>query len=165
MDAGGCLQHILSVSGFCNGPTVTEDNDVRVDGVGGIPNLLNGPYAIMQGGRGGGPNGAGGGQAHVGDDDIGPGLGHPFGLVDVEDIWGCQQTDLMGGPDHLDFLLIAHAGFFEVLPEFAVNQTDGGEVLDSAKAQVFQLFQEKGDGSKGIGGTDSGQDRLFLHDG
>ena len=81
---------------------------------------------------------------------------HSFGLVDIEDIRGGQQIHLMGDPDHFDFFLISHACFFQILAELAIDQTDGGEILDATETQGFQFFEEEMDGAERISAADSG---------
>lgn len=71
----------------------------------------------------------------------------------------------MGDADHLDFLVVAHSGFFEVCAEVAVHKADGGEVLDADEADVFQLREEFGHGAEGVGAADTGEDRGIVDDG
>ena len=62
----------------------------------------------------------------------------------------------MGRFDHGDFGGVGHARLFEVLAEIAVDEADGGEVLDAGEAEVAELTQEGGDGAEGVSAADAG---------
>lgn len=60
--------------------------------------------------------------------------------------------------DHVDFQVVSHAGFLEIGSELAVDEADGGEVLDTGKAQVAQLLKKGGNVAEGICAADAGDD-------
>lgn len=68
----------------------------------------------------------------------------------------------MGSLDRPDFLFVTHAGLVEVLPEFAIDQADGGKVLDTAEAKFFQLFEKGGHGPERICAADACEDARIL---
>ena len=84
--------------------------------------------------------------AHVGDDQVGAGVGHALGLRRIEDVRRRQQVQLAREPDDVDFELIAHAGLLERLPHVAVEEADRREVLDAGEAERAQLFEEQSAG-------------------
>ena len=51
--------------------------------------------------------------AHVGDDDVRAGAGHPLRLAGVEDVRRRQQVQLVRRGNHVDLELVAHPGLFE----------------------------------------------------
>lgn len=71
----------------------------------------------------------------------------------------------MGDANHLDFLFVAHACFFEVCAEVTVDEANGGEVLDADEADGFQLLEEFGHGTEGVGAADAGEDGGVVDDG
>ena len=71
----------------------------------------------------------------MGHDDIRPGLGHRMRFLGFEDVGRGQHVLLTRRADQLDLERIAHAGFFQVGAEGAVDEADRGEVLDARKAQ------------------------------
>ena len=52
---------------------------------------------------------------------------------------------------------VAHPGLLEVLPEGAVEQADGREVLDAGEADPLQLVEEDGHQPERVGAADAGQ--------
>ena len=99
------------------------------------------------------------GQPHVRHEHVGAGLGHRDRGLDVEDVGRGQQVALGGQPDHVDLEVVAHAGLFEVLPEHAVEQADGREVLDAGEAHGLQLVEEPVHEPERVGAVDPGEDR------
>ncbi len=69
--------------------------------------------------------------------DVGSGTGHGLRLVRIEDVGGGQQVLAVRLGDHAHFEPEAHAGFLEADPHAAVEETDGGEVLDAGKTHVL----------------------------
>ena len=87
---------------------------------------------------------------------IGAGVGHFPGFVGVEDVGRGEQIEVVGGADHGYFEVVTHACFFEVLPEGAVDEADGGEILDAGEAEGFEVGEEGGHGAEGVGAADAG---------
>ncbi len=76
-------------------------------------------------------------QAHVDDQGIGPRVGHPAGLLGVEDIRGSSAgPSAWASATHSTSRMITHPRLFQVLPEMAVDQADGREVLDSGEPEA-----------------------------
>jgi hypothetical protein len=71
----------------------------------------------------------------------------------------------MGGGDGFHFELIAHAGFLQVRAEGAVDESDGGEILDAREAERFQLAQEMVPQQEGIRAVHTGEDGCVFHGG
>jgi len=92
----------------------------------------------------------------VGDEDVGAGPGHVRGLLLVEHVRRSEQVHLMREADHVDLEAVAHAGLLEVGAEHAVDEADGGEVLDSGEADVLHLLEEVGHHSERVGAVDAG---------
>ena len=107
---------------------------------------------------------AGGGEADVGDQKIGAGLGHGGRLLWGKDVGRREHVQLMGDGDGLDLLVIAHARAFQILAEGTVEEADGGEVLYTAEADLFELLEKYVFEAEGIGAADSRQDRGILND-
>src|SRR5882757_1138670 len=161
----GAGQDVLGVLGVGDRAAVAQDDDVPADGCRGVADGLDPGEALLQRGSGPRADGAGGGQPHVGDDDVGAGVRHRLGLLLVEDVRGGDEVDPVGLADHVDLKGVGHAGLFEVLPEVAVDQAHGREVLHAGEAQIGELPQEARDVAEGVGAADAGQDRGLLDDG
>ena len=71
----------------------------------------------------------------------------------------------MSDLDHLDFLFVTHACFFEICAEIAIDKADGGEVLDADEADAFQLLEEFGHAAERVGAADTSEDRGVVDDG
>ncbi len=70
----------------------------------------------------------------------------------------------MGLADHLDFLVVAHVGLFEVGAEGPVDQSDRREILHAREARILDLPQEAVHEPHGIGPAHAGQHgRLAGH--
>jgi hypothetical protein len=83
-------------------------------------------------------------QAHVADDDVGAGPGHVLRVLLAEDVGRGEQVEGTGPRHQLDLEAVAHAGFLEIGAEGAVDEADGGKVLDPGKAQADEALQEGG---------------------
>ena len=106
---------------------------------------------------------AAGGQAHVGDHDVGPGLGHGAGLGLVEHVRGRQHVLGTGEADHLHLEPVAHAGLLQIGPDPAVEETHGREVLHAREAQRLQLVEEVVEEAERVGAVHPGQHRRVPH--
>ena len=144
---------------------MAEHDDLGIDPLRHVPDLLDPRHAVVERQRRGRADGTRGRQAHVRDQDIGAGVGHLLCFVRVEDVRRGEQIEVVGGFNHGDFLVVAHACFLEVLPEGAVDEADGGEVLDAGEAEGFQVSEEGGDVAEGVGAADAGEDGGVGDDG
>jgi hypothetical protein len=63
------------------------------------------------------------------DEDVRAGRGHRCGLLGVENIRRREEFEVVGLADHVGLEVEAHPGLLEVLPELAVIQAHGREVL------------------------------------
>ena len=81
-------------------------------------------------------------EAHVGDDHVGAGGGHLFGLLGVEYVRRREQFLFARQANQLDFLVVAHPGFFQVRAELAVDQSDGGKILHAGRNRPRRLDRE-----------------------
>ena len=100
----------------------------------------------------------------MGDDGVCAGLGHGPGFRGRRDIDDGEQIHFAGQRDHLELLLHAHAGLLEDLPEHAVHDAMGGEIVHAGEAHVLDLKQPVPHAPAGIGGMHAADDRDFLHD-
>ena len=75
-------------------------------------------------------------------EDVRARLGHRVRLLDREHVRRGEEVLLAGEADHVDLEPVAHARLLEVLPDRAVEQADGGEVLDAAEAEPLELVEE-----------------------
>jgi hypothetical protein len=69
-----------------------------------------------------------------------------------------------GQPNHVDLETEAHAGLFEVLPERAVEQTHGREVLHPGEAEPPEFVQERAHQPEGIRAAHPGEYRSVPDD-
>src|SRR5947209_8783877 len=92
-------------------------------------------------------------------------LRHLDGLLSIEHVWCCEQVELMRERDHFDFLIVSHAGFFEILPEDAVDETNGGKVLYTNETQRAKVRQELRHRPERIRCADAGKDWSGFNDG
>ena len=121
-----------------------------------IRNLLNAAHALIQRHRRLSANAARSRQPHMRDQHIRPGLGHLLRFLDVEHVRRRQQVHFVRGADHGHFGAVGHARLLEVFPEIAVDQADGGEVLDAGEAEGAEVGKEGGDVAEGVGAADAG---------
>ena len=121
-----------------------------------IRNRLNPPHALIQRKRRLRPHTPRSGQSHMRHQDISARLGHLLRFLDVKHVRSGQHVHFVGGADHGYFGSVGHACFFEVLAEIAVDEADGGEVLDAGEAEGAEVGKEGGDGAEGIGAADAG---------
>ncbi len=69
----------------------------------------------------------------------------------------------MGQGDHLHFLVIAHAGPFDIVPEHPIKQAHRGEILHAGKTHLFQLLEEYGHQPERIRSADAGKHRDVFY--
>ena len=69
----------------------------------------------------------------------------------------------MGFADHVNFQTVTHAGLFQILTEYAVNQTNGREVLNTAETLILQLLQVNVHNAERVGTAYAGENRSFLY--
>ena len=100
----------------------------------------------------------------MGHDDIGARCCHLFCLAGIERIGGCEQIFFPGQADQFHFLVVAHAGFFQIGAELTIDQSYGRKILDSCKADTFHLIKELVDYPEGVRRADTGQYRGILDD-
>src|SRR6267142_1244006 len=105
---------------------------------------------------------AAGRQSQVADDDVGAGLGHVARVLLRKDVGRGEQVELPGSLDQLNLEGVAHAGFFELSPDHAVEQPHGREVLDARESELAEAPQERIDQQEGIGAVDPGEHRRAL---
>ena len=104
-------------------------------------------------------------QPHVCDHNVRAGACHRLGFVGSESIGRRQQVQVAGRFDQLDFQAVTHARLFQTLPESAVDQTHGREVLNPREAEGFQFLQEKIPNQKRVGATHTRQHRRSRNGG
>ena len=141
VDAGNVLDNVGCVLRLGDGAAVADNHGLRVDVVNCLNDALDDLNTIVEGARGFCADGAARGEAHVGNDDIGACLGHVNGLLLIEYVGAGEHIELMRLGDHLDLKVVAHAGFFQVLAEHAVDQANRGKVLNAVEALLLQVFQ------------------------
>lgn len=149
-------QHILRILGPRHGTPMTQHNRILLNPNNRIPNLLHNPHTIIQRHRRLRPDRPGGRQAQMHDDHIRSRARHQLALAHVKHVRRGHEIELVRDPDHLNFLLEAHACFFEVGAEVAVDEADCGEVLDAHEAQGFEVGEEFGHRAEGVGAADTG---------
>jgi len=143
---------------------VTDDEEVGVDRAAGRGELHDAVDRLVHRQRHARADGAAGCQADMRHQHVRTRLSHRHGLVGVEDIRSGQQIQLMRLRNGLDLLVVAHAGGFQVGTEVAVDQADGGEVLDAGESHLLELLEEDGHQPEGIGAVDAGEHRRVLDD-
>ena len=99
----------------------------------------------------------------MGDENVCTGFGHGGRFVGVEAIGRCQQVHFSGQPDEIDFQPVAHVRFFKVLPEVAIDQADGGEILNPRKPGGLHFAQKDRHESERIRSAHSGEHGRVLH--
>ncbi len=165
VDTPAIFQDVVRVVGFGNGSAVAQHDDVVVDAFCGVHNGIDQCNAFLEGFCGLRADGTGGGEAHVRDEDIGAGIGHVGGVFRIKDVGGGEEIEIMREADHLDFLVVAHIGFFEIGAEDAVDEADRGEILDARESGGFHLREELGHEAHGVCAADAGEDGSFADDG
>lgn len=158
-------QHILRIPRPRHRTPMTQHNRITLNPNNRIPNLLRNPHTIIQRHRRLRPDRPRCCQSQMHNDHIRARPRHQLALAHVEDVRRGYEIELVREPDHLDFLLEAHACFFEVGAEVAVDQADGGEVLDADEAQGFEVGEEFGHCAEGVGAADAGEDGGVGYDG
>src|SRR5258708_8028506 len=81
--------------------------------------------------------------------NVGAGSSHRFCVVSIKTIGSRHQFHFMSQTDHIDLQTVAHTGFFQVLPEQPVNQTDRREILYSREAGLRYLLKKQRHLTKG----------------
>ena len=122
-------------------------------------------YAVIKGERGLGADGALGGKTHMGNEYVRTGFGHGLCLLGIEYVGAGEHVKLMCLSDHLDLKAVAHAGLFEVLAEYTVDQADGREILDAVEALILELLEVDVHHAEGVCAAYAGEDRSVLNDG
>ena len=144
---------------------MTQHNRIRLNPNNRIPHLLHNPYTIIQRHCRLRPDRPGRRQAQMHDDHICPRARHHLALAHVEHVRRGHEIQLAREPDHLDFLLETHACFFEVGAEVAVDEADGGEVLDAHETEGLEVGEEFGHRAEGVGAADASEDGGVGYDG
>ena len=90
----GVREDVLGVLGLGNRPAVAEHDDVGAHRAGGVVHRLDAGRRLVERQRGLRPDRALGGQAEMGDEHVGAGLGHRLRAVAVEDVRARQQIEL-----------------------------------------------------------------------
>ena len=157
-DTPSSLEHVGGVLRLGDRPAVAEDEDVRRDLDGRVVHRLDEVDALVERSRRLRADRASRRQAHVRDEDVGPGLGHRAGVLRREDVRTRQQVELPGGPDHVHLERVAHSRLLEVLAEHAVDQADRREVLDPGEPDLLDLAQEDRHEPERIRAADAGED-------
>ena len=142
---------------------MTEDEDVVARRPRRVDDLLDLVDTARERLRRRGADRATGRQPHVGDDDVGAGRRHEPGFLGVEDVRGREEVEGAGGGNEIDLVVVAHPRLLEICPEHAVDEADGGKVLNPGKAHVFQLAEEPIAEEEWIGAVDAGEDGRVLH--
>src|SRR5437868_7522867 len=96
-------------------------------------------------------------------ENISSGLRHSARLIRVKDIGSRQHVQFVCPADHLDLQSEAHARLLQVLPEGAIKETNGREVLHTREAHLLELLQKVRHDSEWICATDSCQYWCVLH--
>ena len=164
VDAAALRDDVFRVGRLRDRAAVADDEDIRIHAARGVRDPLDPRDAVVQRLRALRPDRSSGGDAHVGDDEVGTRAGHALGLGRIEDVGRRQQIQLAGEPDDVDFELVAHAGFLEGLAHVAIEETDRREVLNAGEAQRPKLFEEESGDDERIGPVDAGEDRCLLDD-
>ena len=143
---------------------MAQHQDVRPHLPGRVVHRLHAPGRLLQRQRRLGPDAALGRQPHVGNQHVGAGLRHRYGLVVVEHVGARQEAKLARLADHVHFQAVAHLRLFQSLAKRAVDQADGRKILHPAEAHGLDLAQEALHDAKRVGAADAGQDRRALDD-
>ena len=104
-------------------------------------------------------------QTHVGHEHVCAGLGHLHRFFLVEYVGTGHKPRLVRLGDHLDFQVVTHVRFFEILAEQSVDESDRGEVLDPRESLVLELPNKHAHDTEGIRSADARQHGGVLHDG
>ena len=131
------LHHILRIFRRRDRPAMAQDDHVIAHALGGIMNILNQLHSVVQLHDRFCANRTADGATAVCHHDIGACFRHAHGLVCVKRIRRGKQVHLMGNAHHFHFLVIPHAGLFEVGAHAAFKQADCREVLH---ARITDLF-------------------------
>src|SRR5258708_26457597 len=96
--------------------------------------------------------------------NVGAGSSHRFCVVSIKTIGSRHQLYFMSQTDHIDLQTVAHTGFFQVLAEQPVNQTDRREILYSREAGLRHLLKKQRHLPKPIRSANTGKDGGVLDD-
>src|SRR5262245_25218307 len=159
------LQDEFGVLGLRDRAAMNKNDDVGTHFQRGLRPSIDQRRAIGQLERALGADGSAGRQPEVTDDDIGTGSCHVARVVFTEDIGSGQHVLAVCFGDHIDLEAEAHAGFFEVGADGAVEQPDRREVLHAGKAHRLELIEKHVHQPERIGAADAGKHRRVLHEG
>lgn len=144
---------------------MAQDDHVIAHALGGIMNILNQLHSVVQLHDGFRANRTADGATAVCYHDIGACFRHAHGLVCVKRIRRGKQVHLMGNAHHFHFLVIPHAGLFEVGAHAAFKQADCREVLHARITDLFYLLQEIVHIFERVGSVHARQNGGVLHNG
>src|SRR5690606_12580480 len=94
---------------------------------------------------------------HVGHNEICASLGHFYGFIGAENIWRGQEVKFMGLTNHVDFCREIDSCFFKALAKGAVDDSNGGEILDASETKFLDAFEEHGHHNERVRAIDPGQ--------
>ncbi len=141
VDLRNLVNDVCRIIGLGNRSAVADDHDVGADGAASGNNGLYLVNAVVKSKSGLGTDGTLGGKTHVGDENIGTCLSHGLRLFGVEHVRAGQHVKLMRLAYHLYLKTVAHAGLLKILAEYAVDKTDGREVLHAVEALCLELTE------------------------
>src|ERR1700733_553615 len=122
-------EDVLDIVGLGDRATMTEDQDLRLDGDCRFLDGLNAGNRLIESDGRFGADCPFRSQSHVCNQEICAGSCHGLRFVFIEDIGAGEQIQIMRLRNHLDFLRVTHAGLLQILAEEAIDQPHRGEVL------------------------------------
>src|SRR6478735_5799289 len=161
-DPLGALDDVGGVVRLGDRAAVAEDEDVGAHPSRRVVHLLDQGHAVVERLRRLGADRAAGGQAHVRDEDVGARLRHRDRLVDREGVRRGEHVLGACEPDEVDLEAVAHPGLLEVLPERAVEEPHGREVLHARESDPPQLVEEDVHAPERIGAAHAREHRRLV---
>src|ERR1700722_14727416 len=110
-DALGSAKDVLCIRRIGDRTTMTEDQDLGLDGDRCLLDGLNALNRLIERDGGSGTDGSLCRQAHVCDQEVRAGFRHGPRFVFVEGIGAGEQIQFMGTRNHLDLQSVSHTGF------------------------------------------------------
>src|SRR6516162_8619319 len=116
-DAMGPAEDVLYVVGLGNRTPMAKDHNFWTDGDGCCLDSLNLRDRLIETEGCPGADCPFGGQSHVRDQKVCACICHGRCLLLIEDIGTGEQVKIMRSRNHLNFLVVSHAGFLKTLAE------------------------------------------------
>src|SRR6478672_6751003 len=152
------------VGGLSDGASVAKHDDIGAYVERGYCDGIDPAGAGFKRQRGFRADRTAGGEAQVGDENVRTSLRHGDRLRRIENIRSRQEVLFMGQVDHLNLQGVAHSGFFQVLPEGSVDQSDSRKVLHARKADSGDAVEEAIEVAKRVGAIYSCEHGRSLDD-